>query len=329
MSGALQVLNFISQMTRAPPGSFLAAILIELKSECMRSPKAWLFSALRVLSKGIYIPKEGSLLDRVEKLLDRIRENKISYFHSFFKDRYSNTLLHAAHDRLANRPRDPHNKVRILHAWADGAGRASSIFDVSRWSSSSLHLVALLMLGELPVNRTRAYFTRRTHLRKFCTSQFCKRACLHCLMTGDTLVLDSEWHWIFDCTHFEELRFKLPVLDRAIRECRNYGDRGFATVDNLVSLLKKVQTQYCLGVSLGSFIRQAISVRESWMSEVCARGRPCNPPEHWARNLFIDPPSDEEFPAEVAENFDDGQPWHNAPDELSCGELWRALDENM
>ena len=185
------------------------------------------------------------------------------------------------------------------------------------------------MLGELPVNRTRAYFTRRTHLRKFCTSQFCKRACLHCLMTGDTLVLDSEWHWIFDCTHFDELRFKLPVLDRAIRECRNYGDRGFATVDNLVSLLKKVQTQYCLGVSLGSFIRQAISVRESWMSEVCARGRPCKPPEHWARNLFIDPPSDEEFPAEVAENFDDGQPWHNATDELSCGELWRALDENM
>ena len=165
------------------------------------------------------------------------------------------------------------------------------------------------MLGELPVNRTRAYFIRRTHLRKFCTSQFCKRACLHCLMTGDTLVLDSEWHWIFDCTHFEELRFKLPVLDRAIRECRNYGDRGFATVDNLVSLLKKVQTQYCLGVSLGSFIRQAISVRESWMSEVCARGRPCKPPEHWARNLFIDPPSDEEFPAEVAENFVEGQPW--------------------
>ena len=118
-------------------------------------------------------------------------------------------------------------------------------------------------LGELPVNRTRAYFTRHTHLRNFCTSQFFKRACLHCLMTGDTLVLDSEWHWIFDCTHFEELRFKLPVLDRAIRECRNYGDRGFATVDNLVSWLKKVQTQYCLGVSLGSFIRQAISVPES------------------------------------------------------------------
>ena len=79
VSGALQVLNFTSQMTRAPQGLFLAALLVELNLECMRSPKAWLFSALRVLSKGIYIPKEGSLLDRVEKLLDRIRENKISY----------------------------------------------------------------------------------------------------------------------------------------------------------------------------------------------------------------------------------------------------------
>ena len=100
-------------------------------------------------------------------------------------------FLHAAHDRLANRPRGPHNKLRILHAWADGAGRASSIFDVSQWSFSSLHFVTLLMLGELSVNRTRAHFTRCTHLRNFYISQFCKRACLHCLMTSDTLVLDS------------------------------------------------------------------------------------------------------------------------------------------
>ena len=65
-------------------------------------------------------------------------------------------------------------------------------------------------------------------------------------MTGDTLVLDSERHWIFDCTHFDDLRYKLPVLNRTIRKCRNYGNRGFAMVANLVSLLKEVQTQYCL-----------------------------------------------------------------------------------
>ena len=96
------------------------------------------------------------------------------------------------------------------------------------------------------------------------------------------------------------------------------GNRGFATVANLVSLLKEVQIQYCLGVSLGSFIRQEISIRESWMSEVCARGRPCEPPEHWARNLLIEPPSDEEFPAEVADNFDEGQPWFDIIEGLSA-----------
>ena len=48
----------------------------------------------------------------------------------------------------------------------------------------------------------------------------------------------------------------------------------------------------------------------------------------WA-DLFQDPPSDAEFPAETAEKFDDGQPWYNAADELSCFKIWRALDEDM
>ena len=115
VSGAQQVLNFISQMARAPQGSFLAALLAELKLECMRSQKAWLFSALCVLSRSLYVAKDGYLSERVEKLLDKTREKDLSYFHSFFKDSYSSTLLHAAHGRLANRPRGSHNKLRILH----------------------------------------------------------------------------------------------------------------------------------------------------------------------------------------------------------------------
>ena len=119
-------------MTRAPQGLFLAALLVELNLERMRSPKAWLFSALRVLSKGIYTAKEGSLLDRVEKLLDRIREKESSYFHSFFKDRYSNTLLHATHDRLANRPRGPHNKLRIYRLTGPAGRHLFSMFHGGR-----------------------------------------------------------------------------------------------------------------------------------------------------------------------------------------------------
>jgi len=147
-------------------------------------------------------------------------------------------------------------------------------------------------------------------------------------MKGDTLVLDSEWHWIFDCPHFGELRMNLPVFERTLNSCRT-SNRGFALAEDLVSLLKKVQIEYRVAVSLGSFIRQAIALRESWISEVCARGRLCKPPDHWSRNLFQDPPSDAEFPAEIAEKFDDGQPWYDAADELSCFKLWRALDEDM
>jgi hypothetical protein len=35
---------------------------------------------------------------------------------------------YAAHDRLAGRPRGPYRKLRILQAWAEGAGRTSLIF---------------------------------------------------------------------------------------------------------------------------------------------------------------------------------------------------------
>ena len=95
-------------------------------------------------------------------------------------------------------------------------------------------------------------------------------------------------------------------------------DRGFALAEDLVSFLKNVQIQYRVVVSLGSFIRQAVALRESWISDVCARGRLCKPPDRWSRNFFIHPPSDAEFPPEVAEKFDDGQPWSNVMDELSA-----------
>ena len=172
-------------------------------------------------------------------------------------------------DRLAGLPRGPYRKLRVLHEWIDGAGRTSSIFGVTCWSSSCLHFVSLLMLGELPSHRARAYYAQRRSLGDLCSSRFCKRACLHCLINGDTLVLDSEWHWIFDCPHFGELRMNLPVFERTLRSCRT-SDRGFALAEDLVSSLKNVQIQYRVAVSLGSFIRQTIALRESWVSDVRA-----------------------------------------------------------
>jgi hypothetical protein len=50
-------------------------------------------------------------------------------------------------------------------------------------------------------------------------------------------------------------------------------------------------------------------IQDFSIREVCVRGRHCVAPRDWSRNLFVHPPSDADFPVEVAEKFDDGQPW--------------------
>ena len=80
-------------------------------------------------------------------------------------------------------------------------------------------------------------------------------------------------------------------------------------VADLVCFLKKVQIQYHVGVSLGSFLRQTIALWGSWVSEKCARGRLCAPPDHWPRDFFVYPPSDAAFLEQAANKFDDVQPW--------------------
>ena len=85
---------------------------------------------------------------------------------------------------------------------------------------------------------------------------------------------------------------------------------------DLISLLKEVQIHDRVGVSLSSFIRQAMSLRESWMREVCARGRHCPAPDQWKRNLFVHPPNDAVFPE--AEHFDEGWPWFQVAGGISA-----------
>ena len=70
-----------------------------------------------------------------------------------------------------------------------------------------------------------------------------------------------------------------------------------------------------LGFSLVSFLRQAITLREKWMEGACVRGRLCDVPGHWGRNLIRDPPC----AAELSERFEDfeqsfldGQPFEFA-----------------
>ena len=64
-------------MSRAPRGSFLAALLSELRSECTRSPKSWLFGALSLLSRALVLPRAARLLSRVD-MLEYVRESNFS-----------------------------------------------------------------------------------------------------------------------------------------------------------------------------------------------------------------------------------------------------------
>ena len=129
LSGVQQILNFICQMTQAPRGSFLAALLSELRSECILSPKSWLFGAVRLLSRGLAFPRAACLLARVDNMLEHIRESNISSLRDIFREKYLKAIRHAAYDRLAGIPRGPYRKLRVLREWIDGAGRLSSIFD--------------------------------------------------------------------------------------------------------------------------------------------------------------------------------------------------------
>ena len=121
----------------------MAALLSELRSECILSPKSWLFGAVRLLSRSLAFPGAACLLARVDNMLEHIRESNISSLRDIFRvsENFSKAIRHAAHDRLAGIPRGRYRKLRVLHEWIDGVGRTSSNFDVSSWSSSCLHFV--------------------------------------------------------------------------------------------------------------------------------------------------------------------------------------------
>ena len=83
LTAAKMLLNFTGQMVRAPPGSFLAELLTELRRDCDRTKDAWLVGVLRLLSLGISFRRSACLVPRVDSLLERIRDENMSiYFFS-------------------------------------------------------------------------------------------------------------------------------------------------------------------------------------------------------------------------------------------------------
>ena len=99
-----------------------------------------------------------------------------------------------ARSRLAGRPTGPNQKIHVLKAWVGQEANPPPRFRVRTlpFSSGSFNLLARLVLGELPVGRIRAVYQHRSSLSDFGKSWFGERACLHCFLENDILVLDSE-----------------------------------------------------------------------------------------------------------------------------------------
>ena len=197
----------------------------------------------------------------------------------------------------------------VLKAWVGQEANPPPRFRVRTlpFSRGSFNLLARLVLGELPVGRTRAVYQHRSSLSDFGKSWFGKRACLHCFLEKDTLVLDSEWHWIFDCPKCNGIRAKHPYLRDSLESIRSNSE--YAELNDLCKLLNAIQIDSRLGFSVVSFVRQAITLREKWMGDACVRGRLCNTPGHWGRNLIRFPPSAEELPHDFEQAFWNGWPW--------------------
>ena len=177
-----------------------------------------------------------------------------------------------------------------------------------------MNKLVLLLLGELPVNRTGAMFRSRANVQNLALCNFGKRCCLHCLLNKNTYVLDSEWHWIFDCPHFSALRSKYPILSHSITQVKTEADGSpspFAVAKHVGDLMNVIQLDFSVGTSLASMIHKMIQLRKEWLVTVgCARGRLCEAPDSWGRDIFFTPPSAAELTPVIGADFESGRPWH-------------------
>ena len=158
------------------------------------------------------------------------------------------------------------------------------------YSVQNFRNLVLPMLGELLVQRTNSCYKCRSSLSDFCTSASCKRSRLFCVLNSDTVVLDSEWHRIFNCNQISSLRSKYPHFSTVLHSIREKSVQQNLSVDtDLRDLFRSIQDDSKCGFSFATFIRQATNARKEWLDSVCVRGRLCVPPSHWHRNIFSQP----------------------------------------
>ena len=118
ITASKMVFKFPVQTLRAPPGTFLAELLVELKSDSRVNQHAWLFGVLRIISKGLSFPRRDCLLERVENMFDRLRVEPTALLFKIFTENVTQSMYRTAREKLAARPNGPYRKLRILICWA-------------------------------------------------------------------------------------------------------------------------------------------------------------------------------------------------------------------
>ena len=177
------------------------------------------------------------------------------------------------------------------------------------FNRGSFHTLVRLVLDTLPVNRIDAIHRFRPFFGKSGETWYGKRACPCCFLEHDILVLDAEWHCVFDCSGFDEICMKMPYFFKCLQEIRN--NLEYAEIRDLGNLMSAIQKDYRLGFSTVSFLRRAISQRENFRKDsCCVRGRLCASPGHWTRDLLRHSPCPAELPDDFEQSFLFGNLWY-------------------
>ena len=155
-------------------------------------------------------------------MLERLRKEPSALLLKIFSENLLQNSYRSARERLAARPSGPYRKLRILKTCVTQDVNPPRRFNMASSPYSIQHFrnFVLFMLGELPVQRTKAFHDHRSAVGSFRNNSFCKRSCLFCVLNSDKVVLDSEWHWIFECGQFSSLRAKYPHFSDVLRTIR-------------------------------------------------------------------------------------------------------------
>ena len=135
----------------------------------------------------------------------------------------------------------------------------------------SLQAICKVLYGGLPLARARAHYDRKEQLIAAGICDDLRRVCLFCLLTRNICVMESEWHFIFHCPLYTDLRtgslFRRRAAEVGSEHCSF--PRPYSILFRTLPLCIK---EPALANQLGSFIRLSLRVREGWLEEAVRGG---------------------------------------------------------